>query len=84
MLRPKIQELPKELYQMDNKELQSFLCHSLREGACCALYSQGVPKERRNKTNPPMEERFMGTISLGFIIHCRTTNNGDVWSQWNT
>ena len=45
MVTTKMQELAKELYQMDDKELQSFLCHSLQVGGCCALYSQGVQKE---------------------------------------
>ena len=45
MVTTEMRELAKELYQMDDKELQSFLCHSLRVGAYCALYSQGMPKE---------------------------------------
>ena len=39
-----MRELAKELYHMDDTELKSFSCHSLRVGACCALYSQGVSK----------------------------------------
>ena len=39
-----MQELAKELYHMNDTELKSFSCHSLRVGACCALYSQGVSK----------------------------------------
>ena len=40
-----MRKLAKEFYDIDAEELKSFSCHSLWVGACCALYSHGVPKK---------------------------------------
>ena len=39
----------KALYDLSEEELAKFTCHSIRIGACCTLYSMGVPPEQIKK-----------------------------------
>ena len=37
-----LRKTAKAVYNLNNKELSAFSCHSIRVGACCILFSQGV------------------------------------------
>ena len=44
-----LQKAAKALYDLSDEELAKFTCHSIRIGACCTLYSMGVPPEQIKK-----------------------------------
>ena len=44
-----LQKAAKALYDLLEEELAKFTCHSIQIGACCTLYSMGVPPEQIKK-----------------------------------